>query len=161
MNSLLLYESYFQQIAQSYTPIKSFYHIDLFDFNSFENDLRGMKYAAPVLILESYTADTIARHADNIHSELSGAIIILGQFDPKKLTKQSKTEFLSTLETHIKQIRAKMLDDHRHPCNPMYGLVPESVSWSKTETIAGTFQGFRMQFTIAVEDNVALNNNWV
>ena len=161
MNNLSEYESYFKAISQSYTKLKGFYHIDLFDFQNFLNDLRGSKLKTPLLVLETYNTNTIANGLYNIHDLQQGSLVILGNFDIKTLNPEKKTAFLSELEEITKQIRAKMLFDKRSSqCNPMSGLIPESISISRTETIAGNFQGFRMEFTIEAENEIKLSEDW-
>jgi len=162
MNNLIDYELYFKQISESYTKLKGFYHIDLFDFQNFLNDLRGEKFKTPLLILESYNTNTLYNGLYNINDVHHGAFTVLGNFDIKTLNPEKKTLFLSELEEITKQILTKMLMDKRSSqLNPMNGLIPESISISRTETVAGSFQGFRMEFTIETENEIKLSQEWI
>ncbi len=159
--NLTEYENYFKnEIVEAYDRLNNFYHIDMFEFNSFIDDLRGAKFKTPVLVLESYNVGTIANSSDNVHDAITGALVILDKFDFKGLNKENKTMFLTQTEEIIKQVRAKMLIDSNKPCHLLYGLLPESISIGKTNVIAGKFQGFRMQFSIESPDNTELSEDW-
>jgi len=160
MNNLSAYEAYFKdEIVGKYNKINGFYNIDLFQFDTFLNDLRGKKFQTPLLILESYDIRLTANTQYNINDVLQGAIVILGNFDIRKLTSESKTVFLTEMETIIKEVRSKMLLDKRQPCHSMRNLVAESIVISKTEILAGEFQGFRMTFTINSPNEPMLNQS--
>jgi hypothetical protein len=163
MYDLTTYESYFKtEIVDKYPKIKGFYHIDLFDFDSFLNDLRGAKFKTPLLVLETYNTNTLANGLYNINDIQHGSFVLLGNFDIKLLNPTTKITFLTEIEEIVKQIRAKMLQDKRKgPCNIMHGLIPDSISISRTETIAGNFQGFRMEFLIESENEIQLSNDWL
>lgn len=158
---LLAYEGYFSNLVAISKKINSFYHIDMFEFKSFENDLRGGRFAAPMLILESYNLGTIAEKLDNITDVHDGALVLLGKFDPKLLNNANKTTFLAEVESIIRQIRTKMLNDKRIQCHFMNGLVPESMKIEKTDIIGGCFMGYRMAFTIeSCNDNEIDGDFW-
>ena len=162
MNNLLSYELYFKQIYEKHNKLNGFYHIDLFEFDTFLKDLRGGKFKTPLLILESYNTGTLVNGQYNVHDVLQGALVVLGKFDIKTIKPESKTTFLAELEDIIKQVKNKMLLDKRIPCSDMIGLIPESITISRTETIANNFQGYRMEFTINLINEPKLNpNHWI
>ncbi len=159
--NLIEYENYFEnEIVARYNKLNGFYHIDMFEFDNFINDLRGGKFQTPLLALESYNTGTRASHSDNIHDVISGALVVLDKFDFKRLNKEEKTVFLTQAKEIIKQVRAKILSDSNKPCHLLYGLLPESISIGKTNVIANNFQGFRMQFSFESPDNTELNEDW-
>jgi hypothetical protein len=161
MLTLSTYEAYFnEQIVHKYSKLNGFYHIDMFEFDSFVNDLRSGIVKTPVLVLESYQVNTIAQKNDNIHNGLKGALTILGNFNLRQKASENKTAFLAEMESIIFQIRAKMLEDSKKACHVIYGLIPESITIGKTETIAGNFQGFRMSFAISDPDETELSTDW-
>lgn len=160
MNNLNDYEEYFKNLTESYKRLKGFYHIDLFDFDSFAEDLRGNKFQVPLLILESYTIKTIANYSDNVHDSLDCALVILGRYDIRNKTVKNKTDFISEMEHITKQVRAKMIADHQSPCSPIYGLRPQTIDMNRTDSIAGVYQGYRMTFTIETKADVTLDNDW-
>ena len=158
--NLIDYENYFEnEITARYNRLNDFYHIDMFEFDSFINDLRGGKFQTPFLALESYNIGTIAHNNDNIHDAISGALVIPDKFDHKRLSKAAKTSFLTETEEIIKQVRAKMLTDSMKPCHLFHGLLPDSISICKTNVIADNYQGFRMQFSIESPDNTELSED--
>jgi len=162
MNNLTSYENYFKQIADNYPKIKGFYHVDLFELVSFLNDLRAGKFKTPLLVVESYDTNTSANGNYNIHDIQHGAILIIGCFDIKNLNPEKKTLFLTEMEEITKQVRNKMILDKRSAnCSVMKGLIVDSISISRTETIAGNFQGYRMEFVINSENEIELSNDWI
>ena len=160
MITISTYQQYFASIVKSYSKLNSVYNIDMFEFDSFLQDLRGRKIQVPTLVLEAYQIDTIANGQYNVHNNLSCALTVLGYFDKRKVTYESKTTFLTEMEEIIMQVRAKMLHDSRTHCKLMTGLLPESMKIAKTETIADGFQGFRMTFNIHDTDSTELTEDW-
>lgn len=157
MRTITEYEAYFKRIADYYSEIKDFYHIDLFRMNEFENDLRGKKYTTPLLVLESYDIDLIANGIDNIHDVISGALVLLDEFDVKAFTQATMTEFIRKNEVRIKAIRDRMLLDYQHVYSyHIRGLEPNSLKIRQTDVIAARFQGFRLSFSIAVPHDLDL-----
>jgi len=149
INSLSDYVKYFkEEIADRFTPLKDFYQIDMFEFKAFEDNLRGGKFKTPLMVLEHYNRNTIARFTDNVHDELHGALVILGKYDIRDTSPATRMQFLIDIETIALQVRLKMIMDHKTPCRPLKGLVIPSMQITKTETIANNFQGYRLEFTI-------------
>ena len=164
MNNLTQYESYFRdEIVTKYQRINGFYHIDMFEFDSFVRDLRGKKYEVPLLVLEPYTTGTIANYNDNICDAISGALVILGQYDPRTgKDEESKTAFLTSMEEITRQIKNKMIADKKIPYHPIRGLILPSISMAKTEVIANTFQGYRLSFSIETKADMELKtDDWI
>ena len=159
MNNLNTYEAYFQEIVTNYSNLNGFYHIDLFEFDNFKNDLRGGKFQTPLLILETYNTGTLGNGQYNVHDVLSGALVIFGKFDIKLMKVEDKTTFLAEMETITKEVRNKMIVDKHKNCNAMKGLIIESINIAKTETIAGNFQGFRMEFTLELPNEIKLTES--
>jgi hypothetical protein len=161
INSLTEYCRYFkEEIADRFTPIKDFYQIDMFEFKAFEDNLRGGKFKTPLLILEHYSRNTIARYTDNLHDELHGALVVLGKYDIRDTSPDLRMKFLTEIEAIILQIRLKMIMDYKTPCRPLKGLIVPSMQIQKTETIANNFQGYRLEFTIEEKAIFELDNNW-
>jgi hypothetical protein len=154
------YEEYFRNLATKYSKIKDFCQIDMFDFNTFVNDLRGNKWLTPLMVLETYNIGTIAQKMDNIHDVFDGALVILDRIDLHKATPALKTTFLGNCEAITKQIRLKMLLDKKKLEYFLSGLIPESMDIAKTDLIAGNYMGYRLNFTIenAIDDK--LDGNW-
>lgn len=162
MLNLESYEAYFESdIVGKYTKLRSFYHIDMFDFDSFVNDLRGGIIKVPVLAMESYEVATVARKNDNIHNSFKGAITILNNFNVRTKTQINKTAFLAEIEKMMFQVRFRMLEDSKNACHILYGLLPESMIMQKTETLDGGFSGYRMTLEIAAPDETAPDENWI
>ena len=159
MNNLTKYEQYFQNIANQYKKIEDFYHIDLFEFDNFKNSLRGGNFQTPLLILETYNIGTVGNGQYNIHDIISGALVILGKFDIKQMKPEDKTIFLAEMEQITKEIRNKMIIDKRKNCHQLKGLIIASINIAKTETIASNFQGYRMEFTIELANEIKLTTD--
>lgn len=160
MKNLTIYEQYFQQIVENYKLLKEFYHLDLFQFATFEQNLRSAKFKTPLLILESYNKDMFEGGKFNIHNSIKGALVILTNFNIRGLDAAKKTALLTDLELIIEQVMNRMLLDKQTNCHKMKGLVISSISISPTELIASSFKGFRMEFTIENIYKPELDANW-
>jgi len=156
------YENYFKtEILDKYAKIKRIINIDLFDFDTFLNELKSYKTADyPILVLENYQVKTIANHQHNIHNALSCGLSVLNFFDVRKKDVLTKSAFLTEMEHIILQIRKKMLDDSERNCMFLSGLIPDSIGIGKTETLAGGYLGYRMSFFIEDTDTTELDNDW-
>lgn len=155
------YEDYFQAIVTNYSLLNGFYHVDMFEFDSFLSDLRSKKVPTPCLVLESYTERANSVNSYNIHDSISGAIIILDDFDVRKKTSENKTAFLKSVQAIIKQIQKRMTIDREDNCHIIQGLNIGSMSIAKTNLVAGAYMGYRMEFTINDPDETELDNNWL
>jgi len=161
MKNLQEYEDYFKQIVENYEPLKQFYHIDLFKFREFEQDLRSKKFKTPLLLLETYDKDISDNGKFNINQTLKGAFVIIDNFDIRIIRDSEKTEFLTNLENIAKQVVNKMIIDKQTSCNALNGLVIKSFSISITELIATSFKGFRIEFSIKNIYKPTLDDNWL
>jgi len=163
MIDLTSYENYFKkEIFEKYPKLKAFHHIDLFERDTFFNALRDGKFKTPLLILETFDTGTLANGLYNINDILDGSILVINRFDVKQLNSEIKTTFLSECYDIVKQIRAKMILDKRSsPCNILHGLDVNSMEISRSETLAGTFQGFGLSFKIENDIEIQLSNDWL
>ncbi len=150
--NLLEYENYFKNIVSNYEKIRGIYLIDMFEYDSFVNDLRGNKFQTPLIVLENYTTKT-SGDFNNLHDSIQSALVILDKFDAKKL---NKTEFLHNIEHLTKQLKLKMIKDSVSCKGAMNGLSINSLSYSKTNTIANLFQGYRLEFSLEHKDRTKL-----
>jgi len=155
------YEKYFEeQIVNKYEKLNSFYRIDMFEWDSFLNDLRHGKIKTPALILESYEEKSSATNNYNVNQHLTGALIILDKFDVHRKRKITKTLFLKNVQHIIKQVQTKMINDSTNNCEIMHGLNLSSFSIAKTDLIASSYEGYRMEFSISNPDGTGLDNFW-
>lgn len=155
------YENYFNNIVAIYGLLNGFYAVDMFEFDSFLNDLKGGEVPCPALALEYYEEDTSAVNSQNLHDNVSGAIIILDKFDIKYKTPDEKTAFLKKVYDIIKQVKKRMIEDSYEDCNIMFGLDYNSISIKKTDLLAGDYMGYRMEFTIINPDETEFDDNWL
>lgn len=151
------YEEYFRNIVAQYAKLTSFWAIDMFEFKDFEANLRQGKVKTPALVLEHYANSTTGQ-LNNVHDSLDCAFVILDRFDIKNLT---ISEFLVNTERMAKEVRLKMLQDSEKNCAALSGLVLESIHIVKTETIGGSFMGYRISFQIVqVDETVLTAEDW-
>jgi len=161
--NITYYQTYFkEQIFDKYIKLKEIYYIDFFEFDNFIKDLRNSNLKTPILLIESYETETIGNGLYNIHDKFKCGLSVLGSFDLKNIKNSEKTTFLAELENIAQQIRAKMLIDKRSsPCNIMQGLDENSIGINRTEYIAGSYTGYRIDFILTGEAELNLDNDWI
>ena len=141
------YTEYFRNIAESFSLINSFYEADMFDFETFADNLRGENPASMVLVLEAYTRVQQPVSTANV-DVLRGAIVVLDRIDART-TRQLLQ--LADAEIALLEIRKRMfLDSHYQGGTAMVGL-QESTKIDPAILVANEWAGYRMEFSIEVE----------
>lgn len=147
MLSIDVYEDYFEALSKK-EMAASFYPIDMTDFQSFLEDLRGNKVQSPAFILEDFIIKGSATNNDQVLDVVHGAVIWLEKIKERGNQKENQREAKKRTLAKIQKIKEACLADKRNFETLMYWL--NTGAYEIDFTKQGEWAGYRFEFELRV-----------